>query len=112
MGELSEALATLTEEIVASKARSQYPYVLVIGPCARFESGQSESAEIAIYAKLTSEVFGDIASASDGTVQGSLVKLCRELQGSRAARQIKESRAAARRPGTRAKRTRSRVTVS
>ncbi len=113
MGELYEAMVSLTEEIVASKARSQYPYVLVVGPCARFESGQAENAEIAIYAKLTSEIYGDIASASDRTVEGALVQLSRDLQRSRAARQMKESRVQAHGSRQKIRRpTRNRVRVS
>lgn len=113
MRELNEAMASLTEEIMASKARSQYPYVLVVGPCARFEGGQAENAEIGIYAKLTSELFGDIASASARTVDGALIQLCRELRQSRTVRQKKESKAQLKGVSTRSRRVaRSRVLVA
>ncbi len=112
MGELTEAMISLTEEIMASKARSQYPYVLLVGPCARYENGQTELAEIGIYAKLTSEVFGDIASASDRTVEGALVQLSHELQQSRPARQLKESKARMVGTGQRRKRTPKRREIS
>lgn len=86
--DIKTALATLTEELIESHARSHYPYVMTSGPSS---VGSPPNVDAGVYIQINSEVFGRISSVCATTWEQALVAVCEALLETRETRWAAES---------------------
>ena len=80
---ITQALQTLTDELIESHARCHYPYILSSSACT---VGNPPDIEAGVCIMIHSDVFGRIASADAPTWREAVIAVCDELIRTRASR--------------------------